>query len=139
MSDGFRFHHIGVAVRDLDAATTAFAPLGFAPVAELPDAEDPGLCVRVRFLRQQPGQPIIELVAGLDEACSPVRGILQKNGPMPYHTCYEVADLGASVTALQSLGYRRITGMIPAVAFAGRRIQFLHGGQVGLIELLEES
>ena len=108
MSDGFRFHHIGVAVRDLDAATTAFAPLGFAPVAELPDAEDLGLCVRVSFLRQQLGSRSSSSSPASARRVAPSTEYRGRTAHALPHLL-RVADLEASVSALQSLGYRRIT------------------------------
>lgn len=102
----FRFHHVGVAVRDLEAALGLYVELfGFrrltGPVAV------PAQHVRVAFLEAGPGV-LIELIAGLDEQ-APVRGILERSGAGPYHLCYEVDDLDAAVRRLRKKQCRVVT------------------------------
>jgi methylmalonyl-CoA/ethylmalonyl-CoA epimerase len=92
------FHHVGVAVRDLDAALDTYVGVfGFEPVAE--PVEVPSEHVRVCFLRAAPGV-MIELVEGLDEH-SPVRELLQRTGAGTYHICYQVDDLDVALSTLR--------------------------------------
>lgn len=136
-SVGFHFHHVGLAVRDIAAATEALGATGLVPAPELPDAIDPVLKVRLRFLRaSSPQAPLVELVEGLGDG-NPVEQLLQKVGPGPYHLCFAVESLEAGAAQLRDHKYRPITGRIPAVAFGGALVQFFFHAQCGLVELVE--
>jgi catechol 2,3-dioxygenase-like lactoylglutathione lyase family enzyme len=132
----FRFHHVGLAVHSLDAAQAALAATGLSRARDLPDAVDPTLKVRLRFLRNGPGQPLVELVEGLDPP-NPVSNLLEKSGPGPYHLCFSVENLEAAGAHLRQHGYRAVTTRIPAVAFGGALVQFFFHLQCGMIELVE--
>jgi methylmalonyl-CoA/ethylmalonyl-CoA epimerase len=132
----FRFHHVGLAVRDIAAATHALGATGLLPSEEWPDAVDASLKVRLRFLRASPDQPLIELVEGLGDG-NPVDQLLQKSGPGPYHLCFAVESLDAASSRLRDHKYRPITGRIPAVAFGGALVQFFYHPHCGLVELVE--
>ena len=131
----FKIHHFGLAVRDIEAATLALLPMGATLSTEFPDTVDEGLGVSLRFLVTAAGAPLLELVAGLSSK-SPVSAILSKGGPSLYHICYEVLDLENAAAMLRDKGYIAVSRPMPAKAFAGRLIQFLHHPESGLIELL---
>jgi len=82
--------------------------------------------------------PILELVAAISSE-SPITNILAKSGPTPYHNCFEVDDLTESIASLKQWGYRRLSAIVPAIAFGNRKICFLYHKEVGLIELLEKT
>ena len=97
-----KFHHIGVAVPDLESALRCYVDVfGFERVTD--PVEVPPQGVRVCFVRAQPGV-MIELVEGAGED-SPVRSLTAR-GARPYHICYEVEDLDEALRQLRARGCR---------------------------------
>ncbi|MBL8600877.1 MAG: VOC family protein [Myxococcales bacterium] len=134
MAPSLRFHHTGVACRDLDEAEARYRALGF--VREGEDFEDPVQAIRGRFL-VLPGTRI-ELVAP-STAESPVSGWLSR-GVHLYHTAYETDDIAASVAHLKATMRAKVTvAPVPAVAFSMRKIAFLMAPGGLLVELIEAA
>ena len=96
---GMRFHHVGVAVRDIDEALQTYTGVfGFERVSDPIEVEHEH--VRVCFVRAGSGV-LIELVEGVDDE-SPVRQLLQRTGAGTYHICYQVDDLDRAVRELRA-------------------------------------
>jgi methylmalonyl-CoA/ethylmalonyl-CoA epimerase len=134
-----RFHHLGVAVRDVAAAAESFRRLfGFHVLAG--PIDDPIQGVTACFVGSgAPGEVIYELVAPLAGASrSPLDRVLDK-GNTSYHVCYETADLEATLARFVAEGAVHISGPVAAVAFAGRRIAWLLLPLRHLLELLEAA
>jgi len=129
-----RFHHIGIAVEKINESIKAYEALGYSKSSEI--IFDPIQKVQLCFLDKDES-PTLELVAPISSD-SPVTNILAKSGPTPYHNCFEVDDIAVSVASLKQYGYRRLSAIVPAIAFGNRRICFLYHKEVGLIELLEK-
>jgi methylmalonyl-CoA/ethylmalonyl-CoA epimerase len=129
-----RFHHIGIAVEKINESIKAHEALGYTTSSEI--IFDPIQKVQLCFLDKNES-PTLELVAPISTD-SPVTNILTKSGPTPYHNCFEVDDIAESVASLKQYGYRRLSALVPAIAFGNRRICFLYHKEVGLIELLEK-
>ncbi len=126
-----RFRHVGVAVRDVDAAAERFAALlGAVPDAEAVHDAEQG--VRLRLIRL--GDLQIELLEPAAEP-SPLDSVI-KHGLGIYHVCYEVDDLDAELSRLQASGVRTVSPPKPAAAFGGCRVAFVVC-QGLMIELLE--
>lgn len=99
------FHHVGVAVKSLEAALDYYTTLfGLRQVGD--PVEVPGENVRVCFIEAAPGV-LIELVEGLG-ARSPVADIVARTGAGPYHICYRVADLDTAIRKLRDHGCFRL-------------------------------
>lgn len=129
---GLRFHHTGVACRDLMAAERPYLALGYTAEGDV--FEDPIQGIRGRFL-VLPGTRI-ELVAPLRED-SPVVGWLNR-GVHLYHTAYETDDMASAIASLRTTARAKVVvEPVPAVAFEGRKIAFLLGPSAFLIELIE--
>lgn len=132
------FHHVGVAVKSIDAALGYYTGLfGLRQVTE--PLVVPGENVRVCFVEAPPGV-LIELVEGLDEK-SPVADVVARTGAGPYHICYRVADLDAAVRTLRDRGCFRIKRFERPAADDGgpRRFAFLLTPDRQLFELCEEA
>jgi len=128
------FHHIGIAVRSIEETLDYYTGLfGFRPVAE--PLEVPAENVRVCFVEAEPGIRI-ELVEGLEEGTSPVAGVLERNGPTPYHLCYQVEDLDGAVRRLRSRRCRLLQ-RFEHPAHGLRRFAFLAAPDGQLFELCE--
>lgn len=129
-----KFHHIGIAVEKIYESIKAYEALGYSKSSDI--ILDPIQKVQLCFLDKDES-PTLELVAPIFPD-SPVVNILAKSGPTPYHNCFEVYDIAESITSLKQYGYRRLSTIVPAIAFGNRRICFLYHKEVGLIELLEK-
>lgn len=132
MLGGMRFHHIGVAVFDIDATALVYERGGYRRSATV---FDPIQNVKICWLTKE-NAPIVELLAPVDEK-SPVNKTLEKNGVMPYHTCYVVDSIDETVSALRKQRYVIVSKPVEAVAFRGSKVCFLFNKNVGLIELVE--
>jgi len=92
------FHHVGVAVHDIDEALKTYCGLfGFRRYSDPVDVPSQG--VRVCFV-ESAGGFLVELIEGLGEK-SKVTAILDRSGPGPYHICYKVEDLDHAVKLLR--------------------------------------
>lgn len=127
------FHHIGIATKDIAKSAHLYSLFGYKVGKQF---FDPIQKVDLCFL-EKVGFPVIELVSPVEET-SPVNNILNKNGTIPYHTCYVVADLDAEIINLKKGKFLVVVSPVPAVAFDYRRVCFLYHKMSGLIELLEK-
>lgn len=132
MLESFVFHHIGVAVKDLDATATVYEQGGYKRSSSI---FDPVQNVNICWLTKE-GMPTVELLAPVDEK-SPVNKTLEKVGVSPYHCCYVVDNLEDACTELRRQKYIIVRKPAEAVAFCGSRVCFLFNKNVGLIELVE--
>jgi methylmalonyl-CoA/ethylmalonyl-CoA epimerase len=137
MSGAFTFHHVGVAVPDLEQAATFYSEaFGFRVVSG--PFEDPIQKVKVCFMAEA-GRSLahLELISPLDSD-SPVNGYLTK-GIGAYHVCYEVAEIAKALAELRGKGCLVISRPVPAVAFAGRKIAWCFTPTHQLLELLQQD
>lgn len=132
MLDSLKFHHIGMAVKDLDTTAAVYEQGGYKRSASI---FDPIQNVNICWLTKE-GMPTVELLAPVDEI-SPVNKTLEKNGVTPYHTCYVVENIEDAVAQLRKQKYVMVSKPAEAVAFCGSRVCFLFNKNVGLIELVE--
>ena len=134
------FHHVGVAVKSIDAALEYYTGLfGLRQVTE--PLEVPGEHVRVCFLEAPAGDTppgvLIELVAGIGEQ-SPVADIVARTGAGPYHLCYRVADLDVAIRRLRAGGCLRLK-RFERPGPGPRRFAFLLTPDRQLFELCEAA
>jgi methylmalonyl-CoA/ethylmalonyl-CoA epimerase len=126
-------HHYGFATKSLEQSLKAYRSLGYEKISEI--ITDPVQDVKLQFLQLR-GLPMIELVEPLSEQ-SPVTKILDKNGCILYHSCYEVNDIYIKIKELRKEGFLIVVKPVQAVAF-NRLIAFLYNPAAGLIELLQK-
>ncbi|MBX9951407.1 MAG: VOC family protein [Candidatus Obscuribacterales bacterium] len=137
LAEDLKFNHLGVAVFDLDEAIELYKNLLGYRIIRGP-IEDPLQKVSACFVgRNEPGHPVIELVAPTSKD-SPI-GAYLKRCIGAYHTCYEVPDLGQALQQSRALNCKLIGEPVPAVAFDGRKICWLYTPTHMLIELLEAA
>jgi methylmalonyl-CoA/ethylmalonyl-CoA epimerase len=128
------FHHIGIAVADMQTAISLYQDLLQYELVSGP-FDDPIQNVSVCFLRRIGHDPQIELVAPLGPN-SPIDRFL-KRGSGPYHFCYEVPDIDAAISQLTDKGSMLLSGPVPAVAFEMRNIAWLQTKAKLLFELIQ--
>jgi methylmalonyl-CoA/ethylmalonyl-CoA epimerase len=125
-----RFHHIGVACRDLNSECKLLSVLGYT--AEGQDFADPVQGVAGRFLAG--GGPRLELLTPLAQ-----QGVLTpwlKANIKLYHLAYEIEDLEGGIAGFRKQGAKLVVSPVAATAFAQRRISFLMLPNLLLIELI---
>ena len=133
MFEGMTFHHIGVAVFDIDSTASLYEAGGYHRSKVVFDPiQNVNICWLTRF-----NSPTIELLSPVDDH-SPINQTLGKVGVSPYHFCYAVEDVDQAIIKLRRQRYVLISKPVPAVAIRGSRVAFLFNKHVGLIELVEQ-
>ena len=122
-----KIHHVGYLTKDLRASEKAFLKLGYE--VEFPAAFDSLRDITITYYR-------VELIEPLGPN-SPVYGLLKKYKNTPYHFCYEVTDLEEAVAELEAQGYYVIQAPLEAPCIEKRRVVFLMGADMGMIEVVE--
>jgi methylmalonyl-CoA/ethylmalonyl-CoA epimerase len=127
-----RIDHLGIAVRDLDAAERIYTDLLGAGPYKREEVADEG--VLTSFFRV--GESKIELLAATHDD-SPIARHVASRGEGLHHVAFHVDDLSAELARLEALGYRRISGPKPGAD--GMRIAFLHPSDISkvLVEVVE--
>ena len=123
--DATGFHHLGVAVADLDEAIDIYRRLFGAEVELRETLEDQG--VDTALLRV--GESRIELLASRGPD-SPVGRFLDRRGPGMHHVAFEVDDVGAELRRLEAEGAELIDEE-PRPGLMGRQIAVVHPHATG--------
>lgn len=132
MLSEFKFHHLGIAVHNIDETANYYVESGYEKSEPIYDNIQN---VKICFLKKK-GMPTLELIAPVNEN-SPINQTLNKMGVTPYHCCYSVNDLDNAVKRLKTKKYIVLAKPVEACALGGKRICFLFNNNVGLIELVE--
>jgi methylmalonyl-CoA/ethylmalonyl-CoA epimerase len=130
-----RIHHLGLAVRDLDAAV-AFYRQTFG-VERWEFVEMPERHMRVAAARLNGG--MIELIAPTSDAAAFAKYLAEK-GPGMHHVAYEVPDIQAALAELKAQGVQLIDEA-PRPGLHGTLVAFVHPKATlgALIELVQET
>jgi methylmalonyl-CoA epimerase len=125
--------HVGVAVKDIEAALAFFKKVFDVPDAEITTMEDQG----VRATLIEVGQTRLELL----EPTSPESGVgrfIESRGEGLHHLALNVTDISGKLQTLQTLGVDLID-QSPREGLSGT-IAFLHPRSVfGILTELVES
>jgi methylmalonyl-CoA/ethylmalonyl-CoA epimerase len=130
-----RIDHIGVAVEDLDAALELYADVLKMPVVHRETVTEQG----VEAILLDVGENHVELLAPLGPD-TPVGKFLAKKGPGLHHVAYQVADIEATLSALQAAGTRLIDEA-PRIGIRSSRVAFVHPASTGgvLTEIVQPA
>lgn len=128
-------HHIGIAVRSLDAALPRWVDelgLQLRGIETVPSE-------RVKVAVLMAGATRIELLEPTD-AESPIARFLDKRGPGVHHLAFKVASADEVVRVLTENG-APVLGDAPRAGAHGTRVAFLHPRHLGgvLTELVEDG
>lgn len=131
--DGFRFHHIGIIVRDLVAAAAAYHLLGFGPGHEEVVAAQG---VRVLLLPTRDQGQYLELFTPLGEGR--LTEFLAKRGEGMHHIAFAVDDIAVALGQLRANGVRLVDAT-PRAGAHGWSVAFVHPASAHgvLIELVQ--
>lgn len=114
-----RIDHIGIAVKDIEAAAAAFERVFGLKVAAQEEIEDQQLIAalvptaNVRFELMQPTTPD-----------SVVGRFIERRGEGIHHVCFEVEDIREEIATLQGRGVQMVQGS-PREGFVGE-VDFVH-------------
>jgi methylmalonyl-CoA/ethylmalonyl-CoA epimerase len=125
--------HVGIAVRDLDAAVERYRrTLGLAPTHR-ERVENQG----VEEVLFPVGDSFIQLLGALGPD-TPVGAFLAKRGPGVHHVAYRVEDVAAALARLSDEGVRLIDD-VPRRGSRGTLIAFVHPRDMEgvLVELVQ--
>ena len=125
--------HLGIAVKDLDAAVRLWKDvLGFpfAGTDEVPEQ-------KVKVAMFPVGESRVELLAATAPD-SPIARHIEKKGEGIQHVAFAVADLEAALAELKARGVALIDEK-PRIGAGGHKIAFLHPKSTGgiLVELTQ--
>ena len=126
--------HVGIAVRDLDAAVAWYQRTFGATVARRQRIEADG----VDEVLLAVGDSYVQLLTPWTET-SPLARYLDRHGEGVHHVGYRVDDCGAALESVKAAG-ARVVDEHPRTGSRGTTVAFLHpkGAFGTLIELVEE-
>ena len=129
-----KIEHIGIAVRDLEAANKLFSTLLNTVPYKQEEIGDEG--VTTSFFRT--GETKIELLSANNNE-SPVARFIEKRGEGIHHLAFDVDDIEIEIERLKSNGFELIN-KIPKPGADNKLIAFLHPKSAGgvLVELCME-
>jgi methylmalonyl-CoA/ethylmalonyl-CoA epimerase len=133
----FKFHHLGVAVADLEEAILNYQNVfGYVKLSD--PIDEPSQKVKICFMGTgDPSGLMIELIQPLADD-SPASKMLAK-GVSAYHTCYEVNDIIEALNSVRSKGCIVIQEPSPRATYDGRRVAWFYMQTRELVELVEEA
>ena len=123
--------HIGIAVRDLEAAVELYSGLLGLELERI--EEVPREKVHVAFLKLSRGGALghVELLEPLDDDCNIARFIAKK-GPGLHHLAFYADDIEAALHNCREAGLQLINET-PLTGAGGKRIVFLHPKSTGSV------
>ncbi|MGH3427567.1 MAG: VOC family protein, partial [Mycobacteriales bacterium] len=132
-----RFHHFGLATRDLEKSAQFLAASGFRVG---PTIFDPEQSVDLAFA-EHPLMPAVELISPRPGVPGPVDRLLAAQATAIYHLGYQCRSIEQSLTELRQAGSRvlQVSPPKPAVLFGGVHVAFVQVRDFGLVELIEEA
>lgn len=116
---GLSLHHVGIVVRDFEAAVGQYRSLGFdAPdIIAVPEQQIIAAVFKV-------GSGYVELIAPTDTESGTAR-FLAKRGEGTHHVAYAVPDIASKLQELRAAGFRLIDD-VPRTGAHNWRIGFIH-------------
>ena len=128
-------HHLGYIVKSIEKSAMKFVR-SLALEWDEKIIHDPLQTVKVSFFTPRfPGNPVFELVEPAGER-SKVQDFLNRGGGL-HHVCYEVDSLDNQLQWSKTNLDLIVRPPLPAVAFAGRKIAWVHTQAGLLVEYLE--
>ncbi len=138
MTPELKFHHVGLAVKNPEAAQKFLLALGYQL---LPPLYDPLQCVNLRMCTH-PAMPHVELIWSAETgAPSPVGNLLKNREGLVYHLCYSSNNVAGALAGMEKLGLRILPlgEAKPAVLFEGLCVSFYEVRDMGLIEIIHTN
>jgi len=123
-----KFHHIGIACRDINEQLKLIKILFPEAILKKP-FYDPLQNASLSLIIMN--DLTIELISG-----QPVKKLVEK-GITGYHICFSVSNITKSINKFINNGAIIVSSPKPAILFKNKKVAFLHT-KLGLIELIED-
>jgi catechol 2,3-dioxygenase-like lactoylglutathione lyase family enzyme len=134
---GLRFHHLGLAVRQVEEAVRFLRGLGYSIGESVFDAEQ-----NVNLIMcAHDGMPAVEIIYPGSRP-GPVDNLVNRfSSGIVYHACYITDSVEASIAAIRQAGLRVIpvSKAKSAVLFGGKLVSFCLISGMGLVEMIENA
>lgn len=127
--------HIGYAVQDIMTTAQHYIDAGWT-MSEI--FEEKVQNTKITFLQKE-GFTTIELVSPLNDSPSPVDKFIESGGVQPYHICYVVDDMWATLEDFHQEGIIPLFMPVKSIAMDNREICYLYNKEIGLIELVTKN
>lgn len=129
-----KIDHLGIAVREWDAALARYTALTSTPPEHI--EEVPSQKVKVAMFNV--GESRVELLLATAQD-SPIAKFIEKRGEGLHHVCFKVPRLDEALARLREEGMEILPGA-GSMGAAGSRVAFLHPKSAAgvLIELVEK-
>ena len=130
-----KIEHIGIAVKDLEAANATYTALLKSEPYKTETVESEG--VSTSFFKT--GESKIELLAATN-ADSPVAKFIEKRGEGIHHIAFAVDDIEAEISRLEKEGFQ-LLNKTPKPGADNKLVAFLHpkSSHGVLVELCQEK
>ena len=130
-----RIEHIGIAVKDLEAANKTYEAVMGAEPYKMETVESEG--VTTSFFKV--GESKIELLAGT-RPDSPISKFIEKRGEGIHHMAFYVDDIRAEIERLKKEGFRLLNDQ-PKTGADNKIVAFMHPKDANgvLVELCQEK
>ncbi len=130
-----RIEHLGIAVKDMNAAITLYEQLLSTPCYKQERVDTEG--VNTAFFKT--GESKIELLEATNEN-SPIAKFLAKKGEGIHHVAFEVENIEAEMKRLAALGFE-LLNETPKNGADNKLVCFLHPRSTNgvLVELCQEK
>jgi methylmalonyl-CoA/ethylmalonyl-CoA epimerase len=130
-----KIEHIGIAVKNLEAANSMFQELANAHLLKVELVESEG--VKTSFFKI--GESKIEFLEATHPESS-IAKFIEKNGEGMHHIAFEVDDIFSELERLKNIGFQLINE-VPKNGADNKIIAFLHPKSTNrvLIELCQEK
>jgi methylmalonyl-CoA/ethylmalonyl-CoA epimerase len=135
-ASSFALHHVGYVVAAIESVSEIYVTR-FGYIARTPVIHDPLQTAFIQFFSFPGDRAYLEFVSP-DGPESRLTNAVRKGGGL-HHLCFIADDLENSTDYLIQSGMKLISPPQTAVAFAGRRICWLVGEDLLLIELVERK
>jgi methylmalonyl-CoA/ethylmalonyl-CoA epimerase len=129
-----KIEHLGIAVKDLDAACKTYEALFGAPAYKTEEVESEG--VKTAFFAAGPNK--IELLEGT-RTDSPISKYIEKRGEGIHHVAFDVEDIVQEIQRLEKAGFV-LLNKEPKLGADNKLVAFLHPKHSHgvLVELCQE-
>lgn len=129
-----KIHHVGYLTKNIHASEKEFLDLGYH--IETPVMFDSFRKIKIVFMKNEDYR--VELIEPIGPE-SPIYSLLKKYKNTPYHFCYEVIDLEKAIETLIEKGYLMTQAPLEAPCIQNRKVAFLVGENMGIVELVESD
>ena len=131
--NGFEFHHIGVATKDIEKEFKNYAILGYSKEDKFDGDTNQG--VKGLFITAK-NQPRLELLQNLENSIT--LDFWLNQGVKMYHFGYLVKDIEKAYDVFTTKLRAKVISPMKKSAYFGKRICFLMMNNMFIIELIEE-